>query len=1807
MGRPAPLALTNEKEVQMSKRLFATAVIASSLVAGLGFSVPAIADAGNGKVVVSQKDGSITIGNNAISRTFDVKGGGLKTGKIENKLGKTDLTPAEGSEEFYIEGLVNTDRVEPENPLTSVKPGASAGLTTVEAIDRNASEPADPSNAIDGDVNTYWASTEQANGVQPWFELNFHGDKTFRYLEYTPRVNGSSYACTGCITKIKVEVPNVDGQGWKLIKEQELKPANQSGKQEIDLGADTTASRVRLTATASHHWQAENKNKAANIAEIDVLTSNKKSVIVRADKDAAKWTVDVSSVQNGDGQGKDALIDGDPSTYWHSRYNNNGDGTTEKLPVDITLNRGAKGGSFKTLGYVARSTSANGNWQEFEVYASDKKDGLFNESNKLENAAGKTTFKVSYDGVYGDQPGAKWLYFGLKQSCDKQYVGIRVTKGQGGGYAAGSEIDLFAEEFTSVPGVDAERPVLKASDLELKGEPVVKDTNVTLNDEAKSGKLVTFNFEPKQFGASTVTVAQKVAMFDGDHYMRKWLEIESSDKTQRFNYIDGEHLNVKDAKNTWTIPTNKGGVVAMDMEKSILGQPFYAEGMFFGSEFPETDTQIVSGDSDAKVGRSRYWTGKNFADFERDNQLTKDGKYVSWQTVVGASHSDGSDMNVVQADFFNYINQISKPSDFRIQYNSWFDNMMFIDDQNIIESFLAVDKHLNETGVRPIESYVVDDGWNQYRKSADQYLTGDDLRRNGSVDGKDGLNHEGFWQFNNKFPDGLTPSSNLVQKLGSDFGVWIGPRGGYNYQGNLAGIIADAGNGSAAGGSIDVADQRYVTKFKDMAVKWMKDYGVNYWKWDGFADSGQYGAFNSGDGVVGYDENHQHMFGGPNGYYHSTDLWEKWIDLFDEVWKTANEEQINKLWISLTCYVNPSPWFLQWSNSVWMQCTADRGERTNGVIDDKMNAMLTYRDGAYYDFVKNHDFQFPMANIYNHDPIFGKEGTGITADSMDGEQFRNYLYMMGTRGTAFWELYYSDSIFNDEKYLINADFLKWEEENFDMLRNAKWVGGNPSSTATLASGTSGAAGKQDAYGFAGFNNAGDEGIISMRNPAATAKKISFKLDSGIGCKSDGSYHVVLDHVYTEGDKAAAEAPKTVKHGQTIEMTLQPGEVQIWHLSKDGDTAAPILSKLYTENNTTLRVQASEHVSGAKFEVLVNGKKVELADNAVKAYADLKTFDITLPAPYGDNVKIEVKAIAGADAAGNKLEGSIARTGYTGGIIATVSEPECTTISRKAASVEGSDGFSAEVTVVNPVAGKTILSQGSQWSISINGEGKAVFTMNGVTAVSDVVVPNLASVSVARENNGMMKLYVNGEIAGSSFDKKNVDYTVAKDTIKIDKAAAEKISNVVVYDRALGYDEVTGAPLASLIARAKGIQGAVTADSWAAAGMDQLIAAAEAAQGDAQVDAFAKLIDGYNQLLPKQPEVPEPKFENLAQGKNVSAAFVGAAGDATNAGSPLSNAVDGSIGTAYYAIFGKDGQNKPAYMTVDLGCECDIAGVQLWRYYGDTRTYDTTALVVSNDPKFPADASKVLYYSAEDKTKDLYNLGVKPTEDLYVESKDGKLLFGSADERSGEKSVRARYVRLYGNSKVDAKGGDNHVVELKVFGKKVPEPAKKYQPYEYDLLCMMAGRAQAIVDNGKYFTSESLAKVEDALKAARKTIATIDADVEAGSYTLTYGDVYKVRAALESAVACAQERETSDMVPILPSEPVKPSTPLTPLTPAEPIKPGGSGETQGQKPGSSSDKLVQTGDDSLMLIGGTAFAAVALAGAGIALKRRRSNA
>ena len=87
---------------------------------------------------------------------------------------------------------------------------------------------------------------------------------------------------------------------------------------------------------------------------------------------------------------------------------------------------------------------------------------------------------------------------------------------------------------------------------------------------------------------------------------------------------------------------------------------------------------------------------------------------MTWQTVAGAARS--TEQKVIQADFFEYIKSIATPSEFRTQYNSWFDNMMKISDENILASFIEIDRELNKAEVRPLDSYVVDDGWNAYRE-----------------------------------------------------------------------------------------------------------------------------------------------------------------------------------------------------------------------------------------------------------------------------------------------------------------------------------------------------------------------------------------------------------------------------------------------------------------------------------------------------------------------------------------------------------------------------------------------------------------------------------------------------------------------------------------------------------------------------------------------------------------------------------------------------------------------------------------------------------------------------------------------------------------------------------------------------------------------------------------------------------------------------------------------------------------------------------------------------------------------------------
>lgn len=1089
-------------------------------------------------------------------------------------------------------------------------------------------------------------------------------------------------------------------------------------------------------------------------------TKEQKGPIILEAIDRTDWKAEADSRQNASGASDGPaqnLLDNNVDSIWHSNYG--GGVGDQNYPHNVVITFG-KDVTFQSFSYTPRKEgeNTNGNIKGYKLYASTASEKLDYESEDWGEPIAEGEFEYN---------GANPIYVNLKEECTaKQIKFVATSSNNGEKFAGGAEFNLHAEKAP----VDTDDRAFETSDLELEdGDKAVKveETTATINGKEKTGKKVTFSFKPYTHKNVEYTIDEVIVMYEGDHFMRKFLEIDVPDDKMadaEIDYIDLESLKVAESDAQWTIPRGRGGIVEMEEFKANLGQPIYIQGMFFGCEFPAANTEIVDG-----TGFMRYYSGKTFERLNTDKQLTTDGKYVTWQTVAGAARS--TEQEVIQADFFEYIQSIATPSEFRTQYNSWFDNMMKISDEIILKSFIEVDRELNKAEAYPFDSYVIDDGWIAYN---DGTIPESEHEKSGSI-----VNDKGFWAFNEKFPNELTPSSELVKKFGSNFGVWVGPRGGYNFYGYLANIIQRAGKGSKAGGSIDVADRIYVDNFTKMAVDWQKRFDVNYWKWDGFVDNAQYNHFKNlggADGVPVYSESNHHMTGGYHQMYHVTDLWEAWIDLMEAVRQSEKEDDINNLWISLTCYVNPSPWYLQWANSVWLQCTADQRDASFGTT--KMNKQITYRDACYYDFLKNHEFQFPLQNVYNHDPIYGKEGTGMTVNTATDEDFQNYLYMLSTRGTAFWELYYSDSIMTDGKYEITGEFLEWAKANYHMLKNSKMIGGKPDVTKLNNFDSNEA--QAEAYGFSCFD--GTDGIISLRNPAANADKtIKFTFDRTMGvAEGAGTLNYYLEHSYLLSDESAQTG--TLEYGKEYTVTLKPNEVRILRVSAEKDTTAPKMDRIMTDGAKEITVKFDEKVSGNLFKV--ENAKV----SSIKKSADDTTYHIELSEAPANEAAVKVTPQDIKDMSGNKATEAASVVYHKDSVIVEKEDiTEAGEIAAADKSLNSNNGFTVYATVQTTATNQSLVKQNDQYELKVTADGKASFTLNGATAVSDKSINDGVGHKVVgvKENNGMLKLYVDGTLEGSAYNKENRFHTVEKAAISV----GENVSAAAVYDIAYGYDEV----------------------------------------------------------------------------------------------------------------------------------------------------------------------------------------------------------------------------------------------------------------------------------------------------------------------------------------------------------------------------------------------------------------------------------
>ena len=1060
--------------------------------------------------------------------------------------------------------------------------------------------------------------------------------------------------------------------------------------------------------------------------------------------DRTGWTAVANSheVRNENGNVNN-LLDGKLNTFWHSRYSSDMPTPPHWVQIDMKKER-----VIRSFSWVQRQNADNGMFEQVKVYLSSKSDNIESAENLI------------YEGMLETAKDVEWV--NLDKEEKGRYLRI-VAKRSLNGFGSGAELYVGDK-----PVYNSNPNYVNASDLTLKS---VK------TEDIENGKRLVFDMAPYRKANIDWDIDMVVEMKNTDNFMRKYLRIsvpESQQNDARIDYIDMENINVEEvpAAYKWThslTPTVVGG---LNSYLVTLGQPLYIQGMFMGSEFPETENVIKKGSAYV-----RYYSGKSLAELKNEGRLL-DNTFTTWKNVLGATRSV-TDMNVIRTDFFSYIQSIAKPIQPRLQYNSWYDWMLWVDDEKINNSFKEIERGLTTHGVRPIDSYVVDDGWNAYGNEFG--CTIED-------------NTTGFWQFNSKFPNGLGGASSYAHRVSSEFGIWLGPRGGYNFQGSWGQFLEKSGTGTYNKnvGSVVTNDKVYLQNLEKFFLQCQKEYGVNYWKLDGFID-----------GIPQPSTNGHYITGGYHGMYYITEHWERWAKLLEHLY-----EKSPNLWINLTCYVNPSPWLLQYSNSIWLQNSADCSLINVEGRNRDMDAKLTYRDDRYFDFCNVSQYQLPPANIFNHDPVYGKEA-GNDMNSMTDDEFRTYLYFMSTRGTAFWEMLWSyDLIDGGNKWMINADALQFLEENYDILRYSILFGGSPKDG--------------DVYGYSCWNH--KDGIIAVRNPSNTTKTFKFTLNNTLGVYETAKglhRNLVLSYDGTPKNARALDygnPDATYSYGDEISVTLRGGEVLMWKFNSQKDTKAPAVVKVTAngKKGNIVEVVFDEPVKlpeAKAIALLKDGRHVAGAKQ-VELMPDYKTLvvkvDSELSAEDGYTVQLDRVADWQSNNAQlttpmfyyNKdallLSASSKKDFVKGKRIKSVSEGKGELMSMNKAyqlnakkSVLGKGSFNVALNVKTTAKEGNLVAQENAFVLKLKN-GHPVFNVMGLEVVATTAVNDgkLHVLSVCRENNGMLKIYIDGELNQSVYSKDNVNPALQEGALVVgDKNAEMQVGNIRVHSKALNFKEV----------------------------------------------------------------------------------------------------------------------------------------------------------------------------------------------------------------------------------------------------------------------------------------------------------------------------------------------------------------------------------------------------------------------------------
>ncbi|TKG94532.1 hypothetical protein EYV94_11320 [Puteibacter caeruleilacunae] len=630
-----------------------------------------------------------------------------------------------------------------------------------------------------------------------------------------------------------------------------------------------------------------------------------------------------------------------------------------------------------------------------------------------------------------------------------------------------NEFELRISEGTETSGTDQ---VLTNMDFKVNG--------VEVKSEGNAEHLIFTLKGVKQPLALTV----HYILNKDEFYVRKYIDIKSEGRVV-LERVDVESIAFDDAKQLY----QHKQITAQGPSRwrPGLGQPLYTTktATFWGIEFPAS-TNIVEN----QVMKCGYLWG---------NEIPAEG-YTSYKAVMGVA----DDANYIDDSFYQYIENIRiRPLRMQVQYNSWFD----FGPRVTKESFRASVRKINDElvakrGVKPLQAYVIDDGWQDSRRKESDWS-------------------DKVWKINEKFDPQFKGTMALLDSVKSDLGLWLSP-GCFFGARPMVNKMGEQGFESLTL-SMSMCGPKYMDKL-ETRVQELQQEGVQYFKFDGL-----FGHLNIRDfelkgrgcpkmpqlNVEGLKNNDKELndakYDELKTYYLVAGT-ERLIEIFKKMAKVDPD-----VFLAITNGAYLSPWWMQYIDVVWLINCGDAAGGSNRTDE------LVYRDGVYYEIWEKESTKFPMSAIFNHEPKKTKTGE-------DADTFRRYLLMNMSRGTGFIELYIKTAKLSSSDWDVMAEGLKWAHKAFPAFEKVRMHGGDPK--------------KREVYGYTGWTE--KQGFISIHNPSKEKKSYAVKLNRKLGVVTEDAYNVSST---LKGDMKGLNA--SYRKGDVLTVELEPGEIRILDFNK----------------------------------------------------------------------------------------------------------------------------------------------------------------------------------------------------------------------------------------------------------------------------------------------------------------------------------------------------------------------------------------------------------------------------------------------------------------------------------------------------------------------------------------------------------------------------------------------------------------------------------------------------------------------------------